>query len=264
MILYADVLFFINFSMDFLSLFFCGKLLHKKLQKRRMVLSSLIGAFFATVLVLINSDSIMSIILSVFFAMLMIKVAFEEKKLKHTAVLAVMYLFVSATLGGTMSIVYAVLNSVMGKYIAENSYGINYDGARTFLILGVTAAIALALFKIFNSRKNVKSVRLKIILNGQEYLLSGMCDTGNLLCEPFSGRRVILVGEESSIGKKINEIEDIYKKYIPYRDVSNDGMLKGVVPSLIEIEGSIKDAVVATVKNKSFNGYDALVPSALV
>ena len=41
-------------------------------------------------------------------------------------------------------------------------------------------------------------------------------------------------------------------------------MLKGIIPSKIVIEDSVIDAVVATVKNKKFDGFDALVPSALL
>ena len=61
MILYADVLFAINFSMDFLALFICSIVLHKKLSKNRIIIASILGAFFGVFDVAFEFNQVLSI-----------------------------------------------------------------------------------------------------------------------------------------------------------------------------------------------------------
>ncbi len=264
MVLYADILFLINFSMDFLSMFFCAKILHKHVNKIRILLSSLIGAAYATLQVILGLSTALTIILGILFALIMLFVAFNEKRVKQIFITLSMYFFVSATLGGVMSILYGLFNSLLKRVVTEYATLEQYKGARSFVIIALTSIISVILIRIFLSKKDVKSVELIVKYKGKDYRLNGLCDSGNLLTEPFSGRKVILISEDSALGKEIVSLGDIYKKYIPYKDVSGDGMLKGIVPSQIIIEENSVDAVVATVKNKKFNGYDALVPNALI
>jgi len=50
MTVYADVLFLINFSMDLLTLTISGKIMNRRLVKYRILLASLIGGLFGTVI----------------------------------------------------------------------------------------------------------------------------------------------------------------------------------------------------------------------
>ena len=49
MTVYADILLLVNISMDILSLFIVGRILHKRMNPRRIFASSLVGGAFATV-----------------------------------------------------------------------------------------------------------------------------------------------------------------------------------------------------------------------
>ena len=44
--IYADVLFIINFSMDFLSLYIVGRLMHFKMEARRVIFGASVGALY--------------------------------------------------------------------------------------------------------------------------------------------------------------------------------------------------------------------------
>ena len=118
--------------------------------------------------------------------------------------------------------------------------------------------------KILSSKKEEKSADIKVTLRNEAHKLIGLSDTGNLLKDPLSGKHVILVSENCALGKEITRTEDIYKRYIPYRDVSGEGVLKGILPKEILINDVQVSAIVATTKAKSFDGYDALIPSALL
>ena len=124
--------------------------------------------------------------------------------------------------------------------------------------------IALIFGRILTAKKDESVGEVCVRIGREEFVLSGLSDSGNLLTEPFSGKPVILVSEKSQLGAAIEKEPDVVKRYIPYEDVSGTGMLKGVMPKEIKVNNCVVDCMVATVRNKDFNGYDALVPSSLL
>lgn len=264
MILYADILFAINFSMDFLSLFLCSIFLHLRVRKPNIIVASFVGAFYSILQMLVNLNGILTVFFSAFFAVIMIIIAFPQKKLRQIVLQSAMYIFVSCVLGGVMSLLYSLMNSVLSSFISNYSYESAYEAGRLWIIISLTAIISVVFSRILTSKKEVKTAEIKVLIKETKYELTGLTDSGNLLKDPLSGKSVILVNEESELGKRIIKIEDIYKKYIPYRDVSGEGILKGVIPDEIFINEVQVTAVVATVKTNGFGGYDALIPNALI
>lgn len=263
MVLYADVLFAINFSMDFLAIFLTSIFMHFKIHKLRIILSSLIGATYGVVQIFFNLNLFFTTVVCVGFAVIMILVAFPEIMPKKAGIAVAMYIFLSTALSGMMSLLYALFNKLLASFIANYSYEGAYSGARIFIIIGLTAIASIVFGRILTSKKEIKSAELFVEYKHQSFKMTGLCDSGNLLKEPFSGKCVILVGEESQLGKEILAAEELTKKYIPYKDINGEGLLKGIVPGKIKINGNLTDAVIATVKNKDFNGYDALIPGVL-
>ena len=49
--IYGDVLFVINFCMDFLSLYISGKLMHMKMSRLRLIIAATIGGIYGVVAV---------------------------------------------------------------------------------------------------------------------------------------------------------------------------------------------------------------------
>ena len=105
---------------------------------------------------------------------------------------------------------------------------------------------------------------MKVMMKNKSYHLKGLCDSGNVLFEPITGKSVILVSSVSDIGKMIELESDIKKRYIPFCSVDKKGMLRGIVPDKLLINNSEISAIIAPAENKSFNGFDALVPLSLV
>ena len=107
-------------------------------------------------------------------------------------------------------------------------------------------------------------VIIVITIKDKKFILKGLCDSGNLLTEPLTGKCVILVSEKTLIGSLINNESDLKKRYIPYHGVEKEGILKGIIPQKILVNECEKSAIIAPIENKSFEGYDALVPSSLI
>lgn len=264
MTLYADVLFAINFSMDFLSLFICSIILHKKAERKRIIIASLIGALYGVIDVIFSKSQLLSLIFCVLISAVMCLISFFEKSLKRLFITFLVYWGVSAALGGTMSLIYSILNRIFYDVIKNYSEVSIYNGARFFIIASITAIVSIVVSRIFTSKKDVKAVEIKIIYEGSEYKIQALCDSGNLLVEPISQKPVVLVSEKTRVGRALLNKEDRYKRYIPYKDVSGEGILKGVTPEKIYVGDNLVDAIIAPINKVGFAGYDALVPRALI
>lgn len=264
MTLYADVLFAINFSMDFLSLFITEMILHKKLHKKRILFSAVIGGLYGVYEILVPTKMILGVIINVSVSFLMCFIAFKEKKIGKFTGMYILFWGVSASLGGIMSLLYSFLNNILFEYIKDYSYSTVYNGARFFIVASLTMIVSIAFSRIYSSKKSIKEVNLSIEINDNSFLLTGLCDSGNMIQEPITGRLVILVSSSSKVGKIIDEEPEIKKRFIPYHGVEKDGILKGVSPKRILINDNEVSAIIAPIENKNFSGYDALVPQALI
>ena len=262
--LYADVLLAINFSMDFLALFITSIILHKKTSKSRIVLSALLGALFGVFEVILPLGTVSTTILSVLVSFFMCAIAFFEKSIKRFFFTIITFWIISMALAGVMSFVYTVMNRVLSSVIVGFSPVTTYNGARFFIIVSITAIVGIIFSKIFTTKKDVKFAEIKVTIDKDEYIIKALCDSGNMLTEPISAKPVILVCEKTTLGKRILDIDDKRKRFIPYSDVTSDGILLGIIPEKVYVEKNSVDAVVATIKKDSFADYDGLVPSSLI
>ena len=267
MILYADVLFAINFSMDFLALFITLRILHKKIYKARILISSLIGATYGVLEMIVNFNGIiLELLLGVFVSFIMCLIALNEYKLKRLAGEILVFWAISALLGGIMSLMFSILNKILTQYLIEENLMSNSEYSRTrFLIIALISILISMLFvRTLKEKSSEKSVLISITIDEENFTASGLCDSGNMLTEPISGKSVILVPSNSPIGRKISTFPDYKKRYIPFATVGSGGILKGIVPNKGIINDTEKDFIIAPVDRSDFSGYDALVPTTLL
>ncbi len=267
MVLYADVLFAINFSMDFLALFITLKIMHKRLYKLRILLSALIGGTYSVIEMVIESKSLMfEICINVLVALIMCIICFKESKIGRFIVSYAMFWGVSALMGGFMSLIFSIFNKIFYTYIVNSKF-INtnsYNGVRFIIVALISILASILVTRIFNSKRSIKNVKIEIEFENNLYSLNGLCDSGNLLSEPLSGKSVILLSCSSLLGGEIKKQPEYKMRYIPYSSVSANGILKGIIPKKIIINDSEVDAIIATTEERDFNGYEALVPASLV
>ena len=267
MVLYADVLFAINFSMDFLALFITLRVLHKRIYKARILISSLIGATYGVLEMIINFNGIIfELLLSVSVAIIMCLITMNEYKFKRLVSEMLVFLAISALLGGIMSLTFNILNKILIKYAIEENLtsSSEYNKARFFIIALISVLISMLFTKALKEKSTQKSVLINIVIDGENFTASGLCDSGNMLTEPISGKSVVLVSSNSTTGRKIDSFPDYKKRYIPFTTVGSGGILKGIVPNKGIINDTEKDFIIAPVDRSDFSGYDALVPTRLL
>ena len=264
MTVYVDVLFAINFSMDFLALFLTNLILFKKIHKVRILIASLVGGLYGTLEFFADINFVWAIVINVSITFMMCTIAFEISKLSKYLSTLVIFWGVSSTLGGIMTLLYNLINKVFYTYIENYTYEEIYTGARFFIVVSLSLLFALLLNKIFFAKKEKEELDIIIEYNGAFYKAKGICDSGNLLKEPFTGKSVILIDKNSLIGQLIEKEREAKKKYIPYHTIDSNGVLKGIVPNRVIIDNCEVSAVVAPVENINSDGFDAIVPSCLI
>jgi sigma-E processing peptidase SpoIIGA len=253
--------------MDFLALFITIRIMHKKIYKIRILISALLGGAYSIFEILITiNNPIVNITINILVSLIMCLITFKEKKIGRLLVIYMLFWGASALMGGVMSLMFSAFNKLFYQYIVDldivNSS--SYNGTRFIVIMLISIIVSILLSKIYTNKKDIKNAEIKIWLNDNTYKLTGLCDSGNLLVEPLSGRSVVLISSFTKLGKEVENQPEYKKRYIPFSGVDSKGLLKGIIPTKIIINDNEVDALIATTNEKDYSGFDALVPSALL
>ncbi len=283
--IYADVYFLINFSMDFLALFVTARILRLRQKTIRMCASAAVGGVYATMSLVMFSKA-QEIALNIAVPALMCLIAFGAagilKTAKHTFVLFA----VSFLMGGGMTALYYIINSFLEsrKIYINGTVDTLYSDIPVWLLAMLALFCALISFvwgRITRSSAEKRQVDVIVRDEKREVHFQGLCDSGNLLYEPFGGLPVIIVGESTIKNIVPDDIFSLCFKgrdndvslraqtkklrIIPAVTVGGRELLKGYVPDAVIIDGIEKKACIACDKEgRDFGGFEAIVPSCMV
>lgn len=285
MVVYGDLLFLINFSMDFLCFYLTCLLLHKKLPTFRVCLASMMGGIYSVASLFIAQRIENPLLIDILALLVMCFVVFTKKGIgilrfsKYTLV----YLFVSALLGGLMTALFNLFNKY-DSFFEEKLIEEGID-VWAFSLLAIIGAICtMNGGRFFRSSTSKRDALIEIEGESGNVKLRALIDTGNLVHEPLSGKGVIF----SSLGACKNALdEDTYKALLLYFDVNKmpeclsfgirfvpSKMICGevILPAIrfksirMKIGKKVKDidVYVAFLKNDFIEGYDAIISSEII
>ncbi len=190
---YGDLLFLINFSMDFLCLFLVAKLMCRPLGTLRTILGASLGGIYA-VLSLFLPQGLLHILLDVVFCFLICAAAFAVRGESLLSLLSVSaaYIAASALLGGIMTAVFSLLNKLSPP---EDIFREDTDIPPWILIpVGLLSGFAtLVCGRFLKTRSARQTVHIEVRLGGKRICTSALCDSGHLLTEPLSGKPILLL-----------------------------------------------------------------------
>ena len=207
---FVDILFLINLSMDYLCLYVCAKILHKKIKLWRIIAASALGGIYSVLSLFFYPSPMLSIFIDVAVCAIMCFVAYFEKTRGFTSLLLSTFLFlgVSMMTGGCMTAIFNLLNKIEFPLGA-----LSEDGISTYLfaLLALLAGIfSLKSGQAISRHSSIKECKLFLRFCGKDFELLGLADSGNLARDPMSGKAIIFVDREK-LEKKISlEFMDDY------------------------------------------------------
>ena len=283
--IYGDILFIINFSMDFVALFICGKLMRFRMNAWRMALASTMGGVYGVAALFIAVGATATLLIDVLVAASLCFVAHYHGSVGRTLFVTGIFGAVSMLIGGAMTALY----SRIGKY----QYYVSIGGAVSTvfgeiplwlfaLLAAVSAFITFFWQKALQKKQAAKTCRIRITLDGEQYELYAFVDSGNCAEEPITGKAVVFIsltiasamkGENAKLlfynAENVDVMAAMRIRFIPVNTVSGYSLIAAIAPQKFEVEISgrfeEREALVACdINAKDYNGAGALVPSSLI
>ena len=219
--IYIDELLILNFIIDYVLLDFTSNILKINTTFIRKILGCLIGEL-SILYLFVDFNNITLLLFKLFIGIIIIRISFIYNDLK-TFIKTLIYFYIfSFLLGGTLY-----------YFKIENLIKYNY-----FLLF---IPIIMNIYKRFAyDLKNIISIKY----------LNGLMDTGNNLIDPYTHRKVII------INKKVNENYIL----VPYKTISDSGLIKCFKPKKIYIDGiGERNDILVGITNKKFIGFNCLL-----
>lgn len=280
---YVDLYFLINFSMDFLCLYLTAKLLSERLSTVRGIIAAAVGGVYANITLLLGLSGGVAIAFDLAVCAVICLCAFFRKgRIKRIPLYILVYVAVSAALGGIMTALFYLFNRTgIFDFIRET----DGDGISVWLfalLAAVSAAITLIGGRGAAKKMSAREVELEVTFLGRTVKLRGISDSGNLLREPLSGKPCIVV-DRQALGKMLSgRLSEILSKgcaagleglcdeeqrrivLIPAKTATGTDMLVGIRAERVIVRQDGKEREADAVLALSELEVGALVPSCLL
>lgn len=281
---YADILFLVNLSMDYLCFFLTTKILHRKPRPLRMAIASALGALYAVAAVFLPVGQVAAFFadLSACAVMCAIVYAGHGECMRNYLVSTGVYFGISALLGGLMTALCSLLNRLGLPLDVIGGDGLS---AWLFALLAiVSAAVAGTVGRFFRKSAGERGGRVEITCRGRSVTLRGVTDSGNYLRDPIGGKCVVVTslaavssllppGLPSAIRSGDFSSErfrgacgDLRIRLIPMTTAAGEGMLLGILPEKITVtdaNGTREVDALFAPTDVRLGGYEALLPPEL-
>ena len=233
MVVYADVLLIVNLFVNYALLLCSSMIMKKHTQRLRILLGSAIGAFYGFVVFLPELPTVAEIALRFVATVLIVLGSFGYKNLQSFLRSFFTFFAVSIAFGGIMLVLWVTVAPIGMIY---NNGAVYFD--IDLAVLAVSTVVSFAVVSLiahFTAKRAPKDsiAIVKIVYKGKEVKLTALIDTGNSLCETFSGYPVIL-GEAGSLEKIM---PDVVRRFINGEDVSSSSEMRIVMHKTVSGAG---------------------------
>ena len=271
MIVYIDVLFVINFILNYCILCISAWI-RKKVQRFYLVAAALFGALYSVCMFYPNLSVLYHMMFRLMFSVILVFIAFRPKKPKELLQALLTFYIITFLFGGIVFALFMMFGGRLGGVIRNGVlyFDISFT---TLLLLTVVSYTAIRLGMGYIVKK----------ISREKVVVSGLVDTGCTLRDPLNRRPVIVVESQSVkdiLPEGFSDIvrqpnteafhtlteEKIKVSLIPFHVLDGGGMLLGIQPDRIEINGKESAAVLAIAESalSDDNSYAAIInPEAI-
>lgn len=242
---YVDLIFLLNFYLDFLLLMTTSVTLKRNVSVKKILLGTCIGSF-SIFFLFYSINSILLFFFKLLIAISMVVVTFHYKDLKYTFNNLGYFYMISVILGGFLYYLNLEFSYTHIGLIFINK-GISINAIFLILISPFILYIYYRQAKKFKSNYSL-IYDVKIILkNNQQLKVKGFLDTGNKLVDPITNKPILLLQK----GIVEEEKENIY--YIPFHSLGNNNLLKCFKPMYVIIENKKYKNYLIGISDKKFS-----------
>lgn len=199
--IYLDIIFIINFIMDFCIIDITYFILKRKVNIIRELLASLLGAIGATCMYMfpLLNGAFKGFVCYVIIAVIMSIVAFSESGIKDYIKTILLIVLVTFILGGVMNFIY--YGTRIGAYIRYISGQSNLKRIALiifFICIFIVALLTrLFVWNLDNVLKKGTNYEVLVYIKDKCIGLRGFMDTGNKLSNPMDGKGIVVIDYKS-------------------------------------------------------------------
>lgn len=265
-VIYADVLVIINMIVNYLLLRTSAAVTGYNFRTRRILLSSLLGGISSIVIFIENIPIATNILIKIILFTVMILVAFNIKNIKSFLKCCASFALVNFGFAGIMLALSTTLIPDSAIYVNGVVY---FDISLLTLTVGavISYCIMYTISRFTKSKVPQKSIyEIRIYYEDKISEGKALFDSGNTLCDCFSGRPVIIA--EKEFVKNLFKNDDLTSlnnfRLIPFSTIKDSGALPSFMADKTEIriKGNwieSKDVYIAITDKKIISGvYSAL------
>ena len=270
--IYIDVLFMVNMAINTGLLLCTGYILKLPFRALRILIASIVASIYSCIAFVLESGTLNSLIMRFLFAALIVSSAFGVKNvfsvIKHTfAFVGITILTGVAFLG---ILYFSGLGIRLGGVIRNGIFYFDIPSHYMVLCTVVTFSVICILEKLIKKNSKRSFIRIKLYRFGRAVELKALIDTGNMLSDPLSGRKVI-IAEAKTLSPLFDfDMESLGKetlpegfRLIPYSSIGQkNGLLAAFVPDTVEIESTQRNNMIAAVFDGTLSesgDYNALI-----
>jgi stage II sporulation protein GA (sporulation sigma-E factor processing peptidase) len=279
-VIYADILFMINFSADYLALYLTGKILCLRPRRIRLILAALIGAIYALPAMLFVRQAWLLLFLSAAVLCLMVWISFCYTGLRRYLRAILATLLISCLLAGAITLLYRGIAHLTRSLEIEADTG---GKLLVFLLLSLLSGGIILLANRLAGIGRAGNVSVTVTVGERRKTLLLLSDNACFLREPLSGKPVIILsvrGAEGLLPTALLEAEegaipmlhgnDRRRYYtIPYHTVGGKRLMHGYRPDRIELRERGKTKSLSALiglgdrQTADYQGCDGIIPASL-
>ena len=270
-VIYADELFILNLAVNYLALLGAAKICPHGAPRLRLLFGASLGAVYAVLCVLCGAEFLTHPVMKLAVGVLVSLAAFggEKRLLKLT----LSFFAVTLLFGGTVTAVLASFGRTPGSLFTPVTF-------RVLLISFVPAYAAVAFLSRRNAALRHEVIPVTVAYRGRSVELRALRDSGNELCEPLSGRAVMVCESETLLPllseraweiilrnpDPADALPRLYSsgetdfRIVPYRTVSGSGFLLAFAPESVTAAGEKRENILVGLGTENLGGdYTAVI-----
>lgn len=253
MVVYVDVLIAVNLYINYFLVRGAAILLHRDISAKRCMLAAAAGALFSLIILLPELPFFISALIRTVSSIAVTLAAFSGGKPPDVIIRTLCLLVISFVYAGLMLALWQFC-APLGMYYKN---GTAYFDIPIIAIAAFTAAAyaVVKLLRYISDRRSLSSQArgIRIVSGGCTVELYGIADTGNSLCDPFSGKPAVICSAAAIepiipqsitayLGGDISAIEGI--RLAPCLTVSGETLIPVFFADKVIIDDKPVDAVI--------------------